>query len=164
MREKQLKQFSPRCTPKKQSNSWFFLKKNHSSREFKVHTRGRTALAGYLSLILILPGTSVFAGQGNTADKTAGAGIFTQNAPDPKQNIAVVPKELQPGFHLFRAKCAECHSLSRTLQKSSLSSDEWSDIVYRMQDMPSSHMKPVQSAAIAKYLVWNDQFQQKAGK
>src|SRR5271163_1798426 len=40
-----LKQFSLRCTPKKQSNSRFFPKKNHSSRKFKVHTRGRTALA-----------------------------------------------------------------------------------------------------------------------
>lgn len=129
----------------------------------KFHMRQKR-LAGYVSLLLVLQGTSVFAGQGNAGGKTVDAGIFTQNAPDPKQNIAVVPKELQRGFHLFHAKCAECHSLSRSLQKSSLSSEEWSDIVYRMQDMPSSHMKPVQSEAIAKYLVWNDQFQQKAGK
>jgi len=40
----ELEQFSLRGTPKKRNNSWFFLKKNHSSREFKVHTRGRIAL------------------------------------------------------------------------------------------------------------------------
>lgn len=101
---------------------------------------------------------------GDTGKKEGGIEIFTQNGPDSKQSINVVPIELRHGFHLFQAKCAQCHSLDRTLQKSNLSVDEWGDVVYRMQDMASSHMTPSQSAAIAKYLVWNDGFQQKAGR
>jgi hypothetical protein len=39
-----LKQFSLRCTPKKQNNLWSLLKKSYSQQKFKVHTRGRAAL------------------------------------------------------------------------------------------------------------------------
>jgi mono/diheme cytochrome c family protein len=128
-----------------------------------------TRLIRYAFLALCGPGALMLsaqnnAGTGKAEQKGDSIEIFTQNRPDPRQNIALVPVEFQHGFRLFQAKCAQCHQLDRTLRKSNLSQDEWGDIVYRMQDMASSHMNPAQSDAITKYLVWNDIFQQKTGR
>jgi mono/diheme cytochrome c family protein len=102
--------------------------------------------------------------QSNGNEPEAGERIYTQNAPDKLPKADRLPADLHSGYHLTQAKCAECHTLKRTFDKTNLSQDEWADIVYRMQDMASSHLDTQQSEAILKYLVWNDQHQQKAGK
>jgi hypothetical protein len=130
----------------------------------KIRLTGYALLLAAISLTGVLPLSGQSAASEIAGQKTGVAVLFVENARDPKQNIAVVPREFQPGYHLFQYKCAECHSLNRSLRKTNLSTDEWGDIVFRMQDMASSHLKQPQSEAISRYLVWNDQFQQKAGK
>lgn len=89
---------------------------------------------------------------------------FAQNRRDPHMAVATLPQEYQSGARLFTQKCSACHSLGRSLEKSNLSADEWGDIVYRMQDMASSHLHSSQSDAVIKFLFWNDQQQRKGGK
>jgi len=72
-----------------------------------------------------------------------------------------LPAELDQGHRLYVAKCATCHTLSRSMQKSDLSAEEWSDIVDRMRNRAASHMNDAQAKAIVAYLVWDDQQRQK---
>jgi Ca2+-binding EF-hand superfamily protein len=58
------------------------------------------------------------------------------------------------GYRLFRSKCGQCHSLNQSATKSEASVHDWTNMVFRMQDMPSSHMSETQSKAIVTFVVW----------
>ncbi len=86
---------------------------------------------------------------------------YGQNARSLKPVTDGLPSELHGGHRLYVAKCAACHSLTRSLQKADLSAEEWGDIVDRMRNRPASHLNDTQARAIVAYLVWNDQQRQK---
>lgn len=69
-----------------------------------------------------------------------------------------MPADVQAGYRLFRSKCGECHSPNRLLTKDDFSAEEWSDILYRMQDMANSHTSEAQTKAVLKFVIWNDKY------
>jgi len=88
----------------------------------------------------------------------------TPNAPEFIVDTAGMPIDVAQGYGLFRAKCGQCHSRNRVLTKTDLSPDEWADIVFRMQDMASSHLSSAQSKTILNFVIWNDQRSKTKGK
>jgi hypothetical protein len=86
---------------------------------------------------------------------------YTQNQRARTIAPAGLPADLTHAYSFFKSKCGTCHLLNRNLKKSNLSADEWSDIVYRMKDMASSHMNEGQAKDIARYLRWEDQHRKK---
>lgn len=123
-----------------------------------VYVRQYAALT-LLRLLLIGTGVSLVGfGQAQNAgtEKKEHPWTYSQNAPEFSVSLASMPADVQPGYRLFRSKCGECHSLNRLLTKTDLSADEWGDIVYRMQDMASSHTSEAQSRIILKFVEWND--------
>jgi len=88
---------------------------------------------------------------------------FDQNRREPPVGTADMPADVRAGYRLFRVKCGECHSLNRRLAKADSSDDDWSDIVYRMKDMPSSHLNEAQTKAVLKFIIWDDRHHQKEG-
>jgi len=94
----------------------------------------------------------------------SGSATYSHNAPEFKVDTSNAPADVQEGYRLFRAKCGECHSPNRLLTKTNLSPDEWADIVFRMQDMASSHTSEGQSKAILNFVIWNDQRAKRKGQ
>jgi mono/diheme cytochrome c family protein len=86
---------------------------------------------------------------------------YGQNERSPKPVANGLPAELSHGHKLYVAKCATCHTLSRSMKKSDLSAEEWSDIVDRMRNRPASHLNDAQAKAILAYLVWDGEQRQK---
>ncbi len=86
---------------------------------------------------------------------------YRHNAPEFKLETAAMPAGVQQGYRLFIAKCGECHSRNRLLTKTDLSPTEWTDIVFEMQAMASSHTTETQSKAILQFVIWNDQRRKK---
>lgn len=86
---------------------------------------------------------------------------YSQNQHDVASPPSGLPVDLAHAYSLYKSKCGTCHLLDRNLKKSKLSSDEWSDIVYRMKDMASSHMNEEQAKDITRYLLWEDQHRKK---
>ena len=89
---------------------------------------------------------------------------YVQNERAAKPVPNGLPAELDQGHRLYVAKCAACHTLSRSMQKSDLSAEEWADIVDRMRNRAASHLNDAQAKAIVAYLVWDDQQRQKKGE
>jgi cytochrome c5 len=122
-----------------------------------------------LSAFVALVGATLWIGSGSVlrAQDDAGprpAEPYLQNERASKPVPNGLPAELDLGHKLYVSKCAACHSLSRSMKKSDLSAEEWSDIVDRMRNRAASHMNDAQAKAIVDYLVWDDQQRQKKGE
>ncbi|HEX4808353.1 MAG TPA: hypothetical protein VH325_05460 [Bryobacteraceae bacterium] len=82
---------------------------------------------------------------------------YEEDKPEFKVSAAGMPPDVRQGYRLFREKCGGCHSLNRLRAKPDQSADEWADVIYRMQDMASSHMNNAESKAILRFAIWDDQ-------
>ena len=85
---------------------------------------------------------------------------YSQNERDHRPPRSERPDQLAQAYRLYEAKCGSCHSLNRASRKANLSKDEWTDIVYRMRDMASSHISDAQAKSILDVVVWEDQHSQ----
>ncbi len=65
-----------------------------------------------------------------------------------------LPREIQPGYHLFVEKCNECHRVESSLTVN-MGPSQWQSEVKRMQAMPSSQFNNNQAALILKFLNYN---------
>jgi len=101
--------------------------------------------------------------RGQTAQKSANvsdsggpcpAQAYDQDAPELAVDTAQMSAEVRQGYRLFREKCGSCHSLNQKPKKSESSAQDWTNMVYRMRDMPSSHMSDAQSKAIIPFVIW----------
>lgn len=86
--------------------------------------------------------------------KICPAQAYDQDAPEPALSTANMSAGVLDGYRLFRSKCGQCHSLNQSATKSEASVHDWTNMVFRMQDMPSSHMSETQSKAIVTFVVW----------
>jgi mono/diheme cytochrome c family protein len=119
-----------------------------------------------LGAFTALLGATLWIGSGSVLRAQDGPGPrpaepYLQNERASKPVPASLPPELGQGRRLYVAKCAACHTLSRSMNKSDLSPQEWSDIVDRMRNRAASHLNDAQAKAIVAYLVWDDQQRQK---
>lgn len=119
-----------------------------------------------LGAIAALVGATLWIGSGSVARAQDGqaprpAEPYLQNERASKPVPQGLPAEFDQGHRLYVAKCAACHTLSRSMQKSDLSAEEWADIVDRMRNRAASHLNDAQAKAIVDYLVWDDQQRQK---
>lgn len=106
------------------------------------------------AMLLIAPGCLLHA-QERTGPRPSDP--YLQNEHSARPAVDGLPGGLVQGARLYAAKCATCHTLSRSLRQSDLSSTEWEDIVYRMRNRASSRMTDEQAKAIVSYLAWNGQ-------
>ncbi|HXN46937.1 MAG TPA: cytochrome c [Bryobacteraceae bacterium] len=120
---------------------------------------GLGAFAALLGATLWIGSGSVLRAQDGPGPKPAEP--YIQNERGSKPVTDGLPAELGQGHRLYVAKCASCHTLSRSLKKTDLSAEEWGDIVDRMRNMAASHMNDAQAKAILGYLVWEDEQRQK---
>jgi len=82
---------------------------------------------------------------------------FTQNkSATIKIDSFKFPPQIQKGYHLFQAKCNECHGLDRSL-KMSFSQSAWSLEVRRMHAMASSQFNSAQAEQIIAFLNYNQE-------
>lgn len=105
---------------------------------------------------LIAGALAIHAQDDPAAKEHASSHGYHENAKEFRLDRSAIPAQARPGYRLFQSKCAECHSLNRLRAKSDLSPDEWGDILYRMQDMVSSHLNTEQTKAILSFVVWDD--------
>ncbi|MGO9269024.1 MAG: hypothetical protein ACLQOO_01990 [Terriglobia bacterium] len=82
------------------------------------------------------------------------AQAYDQEAPERPLSTSDMPADVRAGYLLFRAKCGLCHSLNQRPNKSESSAQDWTHMVHRMQDMPSSHITEKQADTIAKFVIW----------
>jgi mono/diheme cytochrome c family protein len=94
----------------------------------------------------------IFDGGGQSQPCPAQA--YNQDAPDLPASTEGMTAKVHDGHRLFRAKCGTCHTLDRQASKSESSPQDWTNMVNRMRDMPSSHMTDAQATIIANYIVW----------
>jgi mono/diheme cytochrome c family protein len=80
---------------------------------------------------------------------------YNQDLADLARSTKDMPPKVHDGYKLFRSKCGTCHTLDRPASKSESSPQDWTTMVNRMRDMPSSHMTDAQAATIANYVIWN---------
>lgn len=114
---------------------------------------------GFLALLLgMLVATATRA-----QTSPSGPSTYNHNASEFQLDTRNMPADVQGGYRLFRTKCGECHSRNRLLGKSDMSREEWTDIVFRMRDMASSHIDTKQAKAILDFVIWNDQQSKRNG-
>ncbi len=120
---------------------------------------GPGAFAALVGAMLWIGSGSVLGAQDGPGPRPAEP--YLQNERAEKPVPQGMPAGLGEGHRLYVAKCAACHSLGRSMQKSDLSQQEWADIVDRMRNRAASHMNDVQAKAILDYLVWDGQQRQR---
>jgi Ca2+-binding EF-hand superfamily protein len=112
--------------------------------------RGQTARSGGIQ--------STLAPDSGDKQKPCPAQAYTQDAVEQVASTAEMSAEVKDGYRLFRAKCGYCHSLNQRPTKSESSVQDWTNMVFRMRDMPSSHMSEPQAKAILKFVIWEADF------
>lgn len=80
---------------------------------------------------------------------------YNQDLADLARSTKEMPPKVHDGYRLFRSKCGTCHTLDRPPSKSESSPQDWTTMVIRMRDMPSSHISDAQAVVIANYVIWN---------
>jgi cytochrome c2 len=118
-------------------------------------------LAGFVSFLAVVQGQTAPSKSGSHHDESQKAcppRAYNQDAHERLPDTATMPADVKAGYKMFRSKCAECHSLNDRFSVAGSSAQDWTDIVYRMQDMASSHMNESQSKAIIKFLIWDADF------
>ena len=123
---------------------------------------GFGAFAALVGATLWIGSVTVLRAQDGLGPKPAEPYIQNERASKPVLNG--LPAELDQGHRLYVAKCAACHTLSRSMSKADLSAVEWADIVDRMRNRAASHLNDAQAKAIVDYLVWDGQQRQKKGE
>ncbi len=107
-----------------------------------------------------LLGALLWIGSGS-ALRAQTVGPYDQNQRSTQPGAGGVPAQFHQARRLYVTKCAMCHTLSRSMNKTDLSSQEWEDIVDRMRNRAASHMSDSEAKAILGYLVWNGEQRQK---
>ena len=112
--------------------------------------RGQTAQSGGSRSALAI-------GSGDLP-KPCPAPAYDQDAPEQALSTTDMTAGVRGGYRLFRAKCGQCHSLNQQPTKAESSVQDWTNMVYRMGDMPSAHMSDSQAKAIVKFVVWEAEY------
>ena len=99
--------------------------------------------------------TAQKSGDNTDSAKPCPAQAYDQDAAGLALNTTAMSADVRQGYRLFREKCGTCHSLNQKPTKSESSAQDWTNMVYRMRDMPSSHMSDAQSKAIVTFVIWS---------
>ncbi len=76
--------------------------------------------------------------------------------------VAKYPKDMQKDYNdVFKAKCTQCHPLSRAIWAPYTDEATWTKIVNRMATRPGSQVSTEEVGALVKFLVY-DHTQRKA--
>jgi len=86
--------------------------------------------------------------------KPCPAQAYDQDAPEPAIVTTSMSADVREGYRQFRAKCGLCHSLNQQAAKSESTPQDWTNMVFRMRDMPSSHMSETEAKAIVTFVIW----------
>jgi mono/diheme cytochrome c family protein len=86
--------------------------------------------------------------------KPCPAQAYNQDAAEQAVSTTEMSAEVKEGYRLFRVKCGYCHSLNQQPTKAESSVQDWTTMVNRMRDMPSSHMSEPQTKVILKFVIW----------
>ncbi len=79
---------------------------------------------------------------------------FAHHSAITKVDVNSYPADVQTGYKLFSAKCAECHGTSASLTESR-PEGYWNEVVQRMAAMASSHINNHEADLITKFLVYD---------
>lgn len=128
----------------------------------RQHSTMKSLILLFLTPLIWIGCATVLRGQlaqksGDNFDssKPCPAQAYDQDAQELALSTAAMPTDVRQGYRLFREKCGTCHSLNQKPTKSESSAQDWTNMVYRMRDMPSSHMSDAQSKTIIAFEIWN---------
>jgi hypothetical protein len=72
-----------------------------------------------------------------------------------KIDVSKYPKEIQPSYKLFLAKCGKCHTPARAINCDYVLEDEWERYVKRMMRRAGSFISTEEGKQIYEFLVYD---------
>jgi hypothetical protein len=72
-----------------------------------------------------------------------------------KIDVSKYPKEIQPAYKLFLAKCGKCHTPARAINCDYALEDEWERYVKRMMRRAGSFISTEEGKQIYEFLVYD---------